>query len=358
MKFTTLLRSLLVTVLAIPMAGQAHYFRSSKLSNNALFNTQEIITWGDYHHSGTPENKAMIVKQTEDILAYAKALNAAIIVEDGVTFKDGQEFNAEAGLVPPILPVEKLESMPPSTPIHGIASYCHYQNIPCTNVEFRFTNHRPLNVYCKLIENKKKQLLSYDDGEAFNTYYRKKLAELEQSIEIPCQEFFKRAATSNLTINQFCARTNIPVIPTIDNVLEKIYFDEKLPLADMTQAQKISSIFNGYTCAFIDLDILHAIAQYKDHKTIFICAGDFHIECIKKALIEIGYYHQASSGADSIERKNHQYVEPTAIDVEQVLDGLQHVPSYPISQIIIALCAVMVILGCAVAIKTLKPILL
>lgn len=357
MKFTTFLRSLLVTALTIPTLGQAHYFRSSKLSNNSLLNTQEIITFGDFHNSSTPENKQAIAKQAEDTLAYAKALNAAIIVEDGVRYVPGSEMNPAAQQDAPLLSLQELEKLNIETPIHGLFSKCVAENISCRNVEFRYTNHRPLNVFCKLLENKKAYLLGVDDGASFNAYYRKKFTQLEQLIEIPCKEFFDRCSKSSLTIDAFCQTNNLPQIRSVDEILKTLYGAE-IDLTNMSYRQKLCRVFKAYCCAFIDLEILHAIAQYKDHKTIFICAGDFHIECIKDALIEIGYYHQATHEPQTIEKDGLEYLEPTAIDVEQVLDGLQQVPSYPISQIVIALCGVMVILGCAIVIRTLKPILL
>lgn len=354
MKFSTLLRSLLVTVLAIPMAGQAHYFRATQFANAGA---QEILTWGDFHKSTTPENKDAIIKQTQDMIAYAKALNAAIIVEDSALLREGQEMNTQASQEPPVLSREDLNTITFATPISGLASHCHYNNIECTNVEFRFNTHRPLNVYFKVLENKKKNLLSCDDPVAFTDYYKKKFAQLEQLVEIPCKEFFARAAKSSLTIEKFCDQNDLPIIPNIDEIIKKVYYNDNLVLDKMRYADKLHSLFSGYTCAFLDLEILHAIAKYKDHKIIFICAGDFHIECVERALMEIGYATQHNFG-QICHDNGISYIEPTAIDVQQVLDGLQQVPAYPTTKFITVICLVLVIMGCAIAIRTLKPILL
>lgn len=319
----------IILLLFFTSLTHCHFFRAEKYvyTKPIIGNVQNIWLLADFHHS-TNENKKQIKKQHNEILNLAKQLDAFVIVEDGMIENYEDIINDSSATVKPTyFTKEQLARQKMATPLHGLSSSCYLQGIDCTNAECRFTPYRKLNVYCTFLENKKKQIRTeYKDGAQLEHYYEQRLQFLENTIEKPCKELFDLFKKSLLTIDEFLERQRpLPRIENIDAIIDQIT-DEKWDLEQMAYQEKVSTILTKYCCAFLDIEMLHALALNKDKKNIIICAGDFHIECLKEALEQIGYTFSNKYGHTIELTEGIDYIEPEAIAINAAYDYLSNSP--------------------------------
>lgn len=306
-----------------------HFFRAEKYSlhNPSLAKKQHIYLFSDFHISDDQNNRDAILIHQQDIITLAKQIQAHVIVEDGmVTNRDEIVNSSSVSIQQKHLPTQErylkyLKKI--ETPLGALASGCYLQSVSCSNVEFRFTPIRPLDIYCKFLNNKKTQIRSeYKDDATFESYYALKLNELEQIIEIPCKALFDIFKNSHCTIEEYLAQeNNIPIIETIDEIISQIN-DEKWDLDNISYKEKIRKLFTTYCATFLDIQALHEIARHPNQENIIICAGDFHIECIKTALKKIGYIFEGEYGSHFELYDGTKYNEPEAINVHEAYTHL------------------------------------
>lgn len=263
-----------------------HFFKIESMNNG----NQTIILVSDYHYSNDSHNQDAIAIQQKDILTLAQELNALVIVEDGYMNNWEQIIHDTTALVSPsIIPYGQLDASIIQTPLHGLHSLCIYNKITSINVETRFSAERTIDNFFQYLAHKKQIILGYNDPEQYKQLYQDFFSKLEKNIEQPCKKIFDYI------------RVKYPYISQI-KLCKKLHEQESvLYNALMTQAsesdmyfhmslqEKIGTLYTRYGCVYLDMDIMHAIAQHPDKQCIIICAGDYHIEHCMNLLKTVGY---------------------------------------------------------------------
>lgn len=300
------------------VASYAHFFTIEEWNNfdSKSQNKQTIGLFSDVHRSDAINSKS-IKKQRDELVDLAKKLNAIVIVEDSLIYGDDLIYSSSINMHQGTFPEDKLKKIEIETPLHGIHSLCKIKGVTSKNIEYRFSSFRPLDVYYNFFQNKKYQIKnSYKDGTLFEQYYKDRIDQLEQLIEVPLKPIFDLFKNSKEKLGDFLKRKDLPVIKNIDEIFRKV--EKKWDIDSIGYAGKISILLTNYAAAFLDMEIMHAIATY-DHQLLFICAGDMHIQEIKKALTQIGY-NQKNQKGDSLKLlQGKKYSEPMALDINKTV---------------------------------------
>lgn len=285
----------------------AHIFEAEKWVNNQT--NQSISLLGDYHYSQEAENQINNAQQ-DTIIDMAKTLNAAIIVEDGL-LSSSQEFRHD----PLSYDYNKYRKTTKQlsnkdTLLLGFTARCHEEGIKVKNVEFRFPTHlASTQIMMKKAEQMKEKIRSYNDGPILNEYYRNKLEDLHNKVEIPCADLFNILKKSDTTLERL---PSLHYKKAYNQVWE--YLWESNASLEKDVYEKIYEIVIGYESRLLDLELLHAIAEHKD-QPIIICAGAGHITRIKEGLEKMGFACTHNMNA------REEYDEPQALNMEKTLDA-------------------------------------
>lgn len=293
-----------------------HFFKVEHWTNNV----QNILLVSDFHTSTKPEN-SNLVQQREQLVSLAIDLNAGVIVEDGMIYGDDLIKSSRIDLKQGVFPEKMLDSIKIETPLHGLHSLCKIKGVDCINAEYRFSLCRPLNIYYDFFKNKKDQILNQfkEDGALFENYYKQRMTFLEQTIEKPFTPLFNAFKQSSMLLNDYLKKTPLPFIHSIDTLFTKIASEWN---SSIDYAAKVSIILTNYTATFLDCEIIHGLSLFKNKKTVIICAGDLHIQEMKRALPQLGYNQQASQGQDLAIIAGAKYQEPNALELHATVAAM------------------------------------
>lgn len=276
-----LLYAIILCSTYVPLFG--HVFRIEKWNDN----NQTILLINDYHDSTVDENKCQ-KQQRQEIVDFAAKNGAAVIVEDSLIYGD-EEFikSPSVHVQQSLFSQDEIDETIIDTPLNGIYSLCKIHDIDVVNVEYRFSFQRPLNIYYQFFKNKKNQILNeYKDGLAFETHYKNQIENLETTIEKPLEQIFNQFKERNCFLGDYLQQDPVSQVAQVDDVFKKVF-----PHWDQScdYSQKLGIIFTVYGAAFLDLEVLHALALFKNKHLVVICAGTHHITDLKKVLLQFGY---------------------------------------------------------------------
>lgn len=291
-----------------------HFFKIERWDNDR----QQVVLVSDFHRTTRPENKN-ISEQRHAIIDSAARFNAGVIVEDGMIYGDALIKSPSVHMQQGVFPKAKLNAIDIEIPLHGMHSLCRIQGIDSLNAEYRFSLCRPLDVYYEFFKNKKYQILNnFNDGTAFETYYHDRIKKVEEMIEKPLAPLFEQFKHNTCLLNDYLAKKDIPVVKNVDSIFQAIE-GNKWDLSAIDYSGKLSVILTNYTVAFLDLEILHSLALFKNKNVVFICAGNRHIQNLKEALPQLGYKLIDRVGEELKVANGRGYIEPKALDVEKTL---------------------------------------
>lgn len=293
-----------------------HFFKIEKWSNDK----QDLLLVSDFHRSTTDENKCPL-QQRQEIADFARKSGAGVIVEDGMIYGDALVRSPSVHMQQGVFPKCTLDQKAIEIPIHGLHSLCKLDGVDSINVEFRFSQCRPLNVYHAFFNNKKEQILNnFKDGQVFEHYYTSTINTLIENIEKPLAPILEQFKTSSCILHEYLQQKNIPVVNNIDGLIKKVA--PQWNSSAMSYPNKIEIMLTNYTLAFLDMEIVHTMSLFKDKKIILICAGNRHIDNIKSVLPQFGFSCVESCGNDLILSNGIKYIEPKAIQIHQTLSQL------------------------------------
>lgn len=324
LRFSTFSHSffyLLFGVFFTTFAAHAHLFKAEKWSSD----TQDILLVSDFHRSTTPENQCQI-KQRQEIVDFAAKMGAGVIVEDGMIYGDAIVRSSSVHMEHGVFPAHKLEKIPIEIPLHGMHSLCIAQGVDSINVEYRFSQCRPLSVYYTFFKNKKEQFLkNFNDGPAQQNYYAQTIQALENDIEKPLACIFEQFQNKECTLGEYLSQKELPSISSIDELMKKVA--PQWNILSMSYRTKLETLLTNYTIAFLDMEIVHALSTFKNKKTIVVCAGNHHIDNIKKVLPSLGYCQEQTFGQELRLSNGVRYIEPKAIHAWETLMSMSQEPS-------------------------------
>lgn len=295
-----------------------HIFNITSLSNQK----HTIIACADYHISTQPENVAAIKKQQEDIIALANELGAVVVVEDVYSGNIQEIINDTTATIAP-LPMRlnnSYDTIAIESPILYLQSRCADNEVECINVETRFSDFRTAANYMKYLSNKKAHILKYNDSLPFKMLYQNKLSHIQKHIEEPCKELFEYLEQQKISAFDALKQQNVPMIPYLDTILTALSPDQ-WDFKRMRYAGQLTSFFLMYESLFLDLDIIHAIAQQYNKRTIILCAGSSHIDHCIQLLQELGYQVNQTHGKNLRKTSDgRNFEEPQAVDISQCIN--------------------------------------
>lgn len=280
---------------------------------------QTILLFNDLHRK-TAEN--ISVEQRQNIVNLATSLNAGLIVEDSYFIAEDQLQDSTADISYTVATQAQINAKPIFSPLSGLYSLSKLNGIDARNVECRLSWYGPLSVYYQFCQNKKNQLYNCNDGN--EPIYTECLNELEKSLEKPLANIFDLMKTTNLKKEDFTKQTNLPVIADIDSIFIDV-FENKYDHMAYTYERKLNLLLLAHAAKFVDLEIIRAITLLKNKSIIIICAGDAHIEFIKKILPELQFRHYKTIGESLKVDGDKKNSEPTALDFNAIAQADQQI---------------------------------
>ncbi len=280
---------------------------------------QALYLFSDYHLPTAKTNGKVNFTQRKELIAMARKMGAATIVEDEIGIAKQLSLFNSADF---IRPTEKLSlaelvsanKLGGHTALLMLSHWLEQAQLPYTNIEFRYAPWRPLNITFTLMDTLKAKIRAYNDGHELNSYYQKKLAELEQ-IEGSCKPLFDEFRKSGLTIQQYVQSLSPVYSAEFDPTLQKLLDEASWDLAKFTERDKALTLFTRYCVLLLDIEILHAIAQSED-ENIFVCIGGLHALNIKEGLALAGFTSKATMGQElGFDTLANRYAEPAALPI-------------------------------------------
>lgn len=291
---------------------------------------QSLYIFSDYHII-TAAGEKINYAQRKEYIATAAKMGALTIVEDEISLADQISLLNSPDFIRPTRTLSLLELMNSNdagktTPLLMLSHWLEQARLPHQNIEFRYQTFRPLNVTFQLIDTLKEKIRSYNDGYALTEHYRQEIERLEL-IEQSCKELFDAFRLSGLTIQQYAYQSLTPLYRSeYDAALQQLLSDEPWDLAKFTERNNIFIIFTRYCARWLDIEILHAIAQC-DNKNIFVCIGGLHTWNIREALYAAGLVNEASQGTKlGFDRLANKYVDPMPLHIKTAIKKLS--PNY------------------------------
>lgn len=247
---------------------KAFIFRIEALENQ-LNDKQYIIKAGDAHFGC--QNGYEHPKLSNSKLAKINKSQACHIVKFAENFEckdclfileDMYEYTGNNKKIQKIFYQDRLSNQQNNftTCMDNINGLCKQKNIDVINIEFRQSKtlffdslEITAGIFLKDFNNLIKEVKNYNDNEFANKHYKKEIDRI-------------------LKQNKYLLQ-----------ILEKnkdFYFNQiKNPITDIDLDK-----FNEDMCDLIDIRIVHSILQNPHKKFICICAGDTHIQRVKKIL--------------------------------------------------------------------------
>lgn len=310
-------------LLTVHLPAFGHFFKVDTLSDG----DQTIMLVSDYHCSSKPDSQKTNAQQRKELVAYAAAHDAAVIVEDSMIAGVDEIINsASVGVTPAFFTQKELQESPVDTPLDGLYSLCKISAVETTNVECRFTHQRMLPVYCEFFVNKKKQIRQeYLNDTQWHDYYVQTLEHLEKNVEQPLAQLFNSFKTFDGRLRNYLESNANRYSQEVDTVYSTLFPEED---ASLSYKEKLNIVLSFYGATFLDMDAIHALQTYKEKDTVIICAGFYHIDALKKLLLNAGYSCQKTVGNDVVIQEDGTYQEPESLPISLALDSLRDTYSF------------------------------
>jgi hypothetical protein len=301
----------------------AHVYQADHWSNGS----DHLFCLRDYHLSTTAHNKDANPVQRQNIIYYAKAYQATVIAEDNLV-PNKQEIIADSFAYDPNKNYShrcpdsfwKQDGIHPTLgPTCGLMAYCHKNEIPAINIEFRQVKGMSLNdgtitaaTALQVADIVAQEIAAYNDSDCLNTYYRTQLAHYHEHRQ-RLAPLFQTLIEKNCSLKD--ALHDIPTIGYPANFEEIITIDPTLSVYE-----KNKLVIRLYDSPLVDLKIIHAIARTQG--TMILCVGGGHIERISEVLPLIGFEQLATYTSNT-----ENEAEPDALDLEQVFQKSPALPT-------------------------------
>ena len=309
------IKTLVLPLLFFVTAAQAYIYKVDLLVNEQT--GQEIICLSDWHkyptHWKETEKENIAREQQKAIIQFAKTLQATIVVE----------ASAEEAFLLEYFPkhhkkalrelAEKVGGNEIKTPLNLLYSRSIVNNIPCKNVECRITPacfdpHKKTSCFQTLQEILAKaqetaeKIAQFNDEEPFQKIYKEELGNFNNLYSILEKLTTRLGELNNLPIDELATSVENQEITLKNDVLYVIANLSGNHNCSMYNLQAIAENIkhiNTFFANFVDMYILHAIAQNKQIPIIVAAGGD-HICHVVQRLQECGYAIKKSTKRDTI----------------------------------------------------------
>lgn len=325
---------LALTFLGINSAS-AYYHRAQAWENAGI----TYVLLGETHDSVYEANKVGLT-QMQDVISWAKKLNAHIVVEDGLTLDSSKyikdPFSAANKEYANSLTL--FFNLDKATALRGLFSACHLAGIPVTNFECRLglvnaQGQRTCDIIRHLTDMANK-IKSFNDGESVNAIYHEEIKEFENlKKQMPVIFEYMRDETKSYqgTIEFFNNAINSEH-SEIKNIFQQElqalanYYRRGREVPALTVNLKIATdSYVAFESRLVDSFLLHTVCNQKA-PVVFVCAGDGHIKWLADAFQKLGFDKKGSMGDipyQFIEKHNitSSYKEHDAININQFFEG-------------------------------------
>ena len=317
---------------------------------------QKIICLGDFHehpaHWKGTESENITKTQQADIIALANKLHATILLEvvDLENIASQYAIKEFGRKIIPMM-IKKLANTPIESVLVGLYTHSIANNIRCENVECRvslncFDSTRlfarcmtPQEVFDRA-EQTAKKIAKFNDKEPFKKIYKEELDNFNTVYPMFKKFLNKLDKHGNIPINELEELIkNRQIILSDDALFALVNFvNLTMPIGiqiDTTafnhshlQPNEIGvliSSIEGFPDKFVDMHILHAIAQ-KKKIPIIVVTGSLHTGHIVKRLQQCGYKVKKSIGEDP--EKNlaiKSFLYPSAVNLKMGFRNLEQV---------------------------------
>ncbi len=357
-----LIKTLILPLLFFVTAAKAYIYKVDLLVNEQT--GQEIICLNDCHfieQDKTHNEDIMRIHRTT-IIEFAKKLQATVVVESSPEEdyrlqllleeeNEGKKKEIFRKLIEQVELIEQSDRRESST-LRLLYAHCFTSNIPCENVECRTIPacikgahsglaHSRFETLAEILtkaQELEEKIAQFNDEEPFQNIYEEELDNVNNWIPILERLVSKLGESSTIPIDRLISwvknqkiRLSDDTSYTIENLKDLVYSGVYLiaisPETVLTDnyncysihnpqqiAKNIASIFRDILLKFVDMNILHAIAQNKQNP-IIVTAGGAHIRHVVRRLQQCGYAVKKSVGEYS------SY--PPTLDLKTVFDNLE-----------------------------------
>ena len=321
------IKTLVLPLLFFVTTAKAYIFKVDLLVNKET--GQEITCLSDWHKypdhwKRTTENENIASVQQANIITFAKELKATVLIEslpNEVYFLESLSEKTNEKMKKLIFQglINTSDNSKSETPLDLLYSHCVVNNIRCENVECRVTPKcfdwntgtfrlGTLQEILDMAQKTAKKIAQFNDEEPFKKIYKEELYYFNRRLYPNLERLVKKLSKySNMPINELAVSIKNQQItlpnsindpPIIANLIEKA---------------------GAFPIKFVDMNILHAIAQNKQTPTIIVTAGGDHIRHVVQRLQQCGYAVKESIGQDLI--------YPSTLDLKTVFNNLEQAKS-------------------------------
>lgn len=331
----------------------AHFYKGRVWQGN---NTKYIVLAD--HHRPQKQSNQVAIPQQQDVISWAKRLNAHVIVEDPFTINIDKckaspltyrntEYNSA---------FSSFFYLNNNSPLINLNSLCRSAGVSVNNIECRpLSLLIPASEFYSQLMKLAKEIQTFNDGPEFNQIYESELREFE-AVQKNASTFFELMKNEHtLTVHELIAKLNKytyeyghktesfdlqdPQIQSLDvdqyckvfqnqDTIQREFNALCRYLYARTPKSKISSDLDGLDilhqmpegnivvslgARLLDSFILHTLINNNQPVKI-ICAGGAHIDFIEQKFKELKFTKLAKLSAPNVNAD-----EPDAINVNQLL---------------------------------------
>ncbi len=353
-----LLKTLVLPLLFFMTAAKAYIYKVDLLVNEQT--GQEIICLSDQHNypaywRNDPEKENIASVQQANIIAFAKTLKATVLIEslEALLIENLKEMNKIENERELRKLVEEKYNNKIETPLRLLYPLCFINNIPCENVECRVTlacldphtrttrSQTPQEILTQAQKTAKK-IAQFNDEKPFKKIYKKELDYFNSNLYPNLEQLVKKLdILSYVPINELAEsikNQEIPLPKDVSNIISYITVLEQPKLkrlrsstAHLITAHLIETM-NIFPIKFVDMNILHAIAQNKQ-KSIIVVAGGDHINNVVHQLQQCGYVVKKFIEENTKKPRKGYIIYPSALNLETEFNNLEQAKSNCVQKI-------------------------
>jgi len=333
-----LLKTLGLAFLFFATGGQAYITHVDYLKHKET--GHQVICLGDNHELpndiGLGNGDIGRTEQTS-IIKFAKKLHATIVLKPlfpeayllECFRKENENERKKRELFQEIVNIPDTDKI--KSPLSYLYSHCVVNDINCVNVECRVSRtgfcegkirSQTLREKFERIRQIKKEIKQFNDGKMFKNIYTEELR-CFSSLYLTLKRLVNNLGKlSDIPINQLITsiEDQTIILPTassyvlanLNNNSNNSTYD---PQAIAKNIKSLKTSLNIFTARFVDIYILHAIAQNKQ-KPIIVVASANHTKHVTQRLQKCGYIIKRSV-------KNESYFfYPSVLDLNKVLHDI------------------------------------
>ncbi len=317
-----LIKKYLITALIALAIGvqttQAHIFNIQKLVKGS----HTVVLLSDFHSKLNAEEERNI------IVNCAKACGGALVVEDSSTPLGHNVKNQIDGSLYqwPLRTLninQYLMQCSCPTTVFTLYSCAVTAGIAASNIEFRFDYQLTLRELFSMIQKKKEKFARIAQNSPYRDYYESCLHYLKTNIEEPCAALFEKLTKTDMPFPQAMETGVLHATEKDIAQANKVKVDRNYKLVVTQPAEAIDHLFNDYCNFLLEMEMMLAVEQYSNYKTVFVCAGGMHNAKVAYELLKHGYRVVAQEGhqiPDIIDPKDYHIMEKATIDLEKALN--------------------------------------